>query len=186
MEQHQQQPIKMFFSTSDIQQNVLKKDDTSSAYIIMQNNELHTHVHNLKEELSQLKYEKEELEQEVDSLSKTRTCLQGYVKNELELTEHWKTVSMIYEKQLNLYYKRWFVCIHISTIACIVLTLLPIVQLRNALLLIYVPPFVYYNMKDLMKIKHKHTKDDILVENKESIEKIEKSNIYIQDLIDNI
>ena len=180
-------PVKMFFSTSDIKENVLnKKDDASIAYIIMQNNQLHTNCDHLKEELMEIKFQKQELEEEVDSLSKTRTCLQGYVKNELELADNWKNVAKIYQRHLDSYFSAYLNAIIISTIISVTIGLIPMYQFRLTLLTLFIPTFLYYNMYELLTIKRKYTKDDSLIEFKNNIKTIEKNNIYILDLIDNI
>ena len=70
-------PIKMFFPQSEIKKTVLGKDDASLSYIIFQNNELHTKYMEMKDMVQEFEHDKDEQDMEIDSLTKTRTCLQG-------------------------------------------------------------------------------------------------------------
>ena len=96
----EQLPVNMYFSSNGIREQVLTKENPSMEYIIFQNNELHTKLSNLKDEYNELEVEKNEKEEEVDGLTKSRTTLQGYVKNEYELAMNWRKLSNIYEKSL--------------------------------------------------------------------------------------
>jgi hypothetical protein len=181
----QETPIKMFFSTSEIQQKVLTRDDASIAYIIMQNNELHTKVSEFKNKVILLRCANDEFEIEVESLTKTRTCLQGYMKNEVELANKWKLISNTYEKELKSYLHAWTVCIYISMLFYVMNSIIRNIEFRLAITFIYIPTFLYYVIVELNRIKKNYINDTIS-EAKIFIDKIEKSNTYIQDLIDNI
>jgi DNA repair exonuclease SbcCD ATPase subunit len=86
----------------------MRSDDASSKekyvdYIISKNDKLETECKKLNTKLSALQKESEmtqqTLEEEVEDLTKTRTYLQGFSKNQSELAESWKRVSKILERR---------------------------------------------------------------------------------------
>jgi len=69
----------------------------------------------------------------------------------------------------------------------ILITICPFqLNIKIPLTTIYMTTLAYYTGKNLTYIYHAHTKCDVLLKLKEEITKIEKNNMYIQDLIDNI
>ena len=181
-------PIKMYFSTNELKKDVLAhNDNTSTAYIIMQNRKLHARVKELEQQINDVEVEKNAAEDEVDSLTKSRTCLQGYIKNELEYAENWKTVSNIYNEQLNRYLDVCLKYLFLNMFYILLLAFCPFkIRVKLTLTVAYITMMLYYCGINLYSIYNNHTKDDVLVEVKKNIQKIEKSNLYIQDLIDNI
>lgn len=180
-------PIKMYFTTNELNKEVLPKDNSSTAYIILQNNKLHAHVKHLEKQINMLEHEKNTAEDEVDSLTKSRTCLQGYMKNELEYAENWKTVSIIYNEQLFRYLDVCLKALLLNVCYMIILSFCPYdFKIKLTFTTVYITMMGYYCCTNLFHIYHCHTKYDALVELKKNIAKIEKSNLYIQDLIDNI
>lgn len=180
------EPVNMYFSRKGIEKNVLPKDNSSTAYIIFQNNELHTKIEEMKTELNEVTVERDEKESEIDSLTKTRTCLQGYVKNEYELAMNWKTLATFYEKQNTFYEKKWCLSYLINALLIILLTFIQSFQIRVTIVSLYVPLMLYFNTKYVLVMKHAEKKEDNVKDAKEKIEKINKSNIYIEELVDNI
>ena len=180
------EPVNMYFSRKGIEKNVLPKDNSSTAYIIFQNNELHTKLEELKKELNEVTVDRDEKESEIDGLSRTRTCLQGYVKNEYELAMNWKTVATFYEKQVNIYEKKWCMSYMINTLFMIMMTFIQSFQFRVTFVCLYVPFMFYLNTKYVIMMKNESKKDETVKDSKDKIEKINKSNIYIEELVDNI
>jgi hypothetical protein len=180
-------PLKMYFTTNEIKKNILNKENASTEYIILQNNRLHMYVKTLENSLNDLETEKNNANDEVDSLTKTRTCLQGYMKNEVEYAVNWKSVAQIYNDQLLKYYNICIKSLILSYIYMILITICPFqLNIKIPLTTIYMTTLAYYTGKNLTYIYHAHTKCDVLLKLKEEITKIEKNNMYIQDLIDNI
>lgn len=180
-------PLKMYFTTNEIKNDIMNKENPSTEYIILQNNKLHMHVKKLENSLNDLETEKNNADDEVDSLTKTRTCLQGYLKNEVEYAVNCKSVAQIYNDQLPKYYNICFKSMMINYIYMILITICPFqLNIKITLTTIYMTTLGYYTGKNLTCIYHAHTKCDVLLKLKEEITKIEKSNMYIQDLIDNI
>lgn len=180
-------PLKMYFTTNEIKKDILNKENASTEYIILQNNRLHMYVKTLENSLNDLETEKNNANDEVDSLTKTRTCLQGYMKNEVEYAVNWKSVAQIYNDQLLKYYNICIKSLILSYIYMILITICPFqLNIKIPLTTIYMTTLAYYTGKNLTYIYHAHTKCDVLLKLKEEITKIEKNNMYIQDLIDNI
>ena len=180
-------PVKMYFTTNELKKDVLPKDNSSTAYIIMQNNKLHACVKDLERQLSECENDKRTAEDEVDSLTKSRTCLQGYMKNELEYAENWKTVANIYQSQLNRYIDVIVKALLLNMFYIILLSICPYsIRIKITLTMMYLTMMGYYCGNNLYNIYFNHTKHHALLEVNKEITKIEKSNLYIQDLIDNI
>lgn len=179
-------PVKMFFSTNDIKKNVVPKEDTSTTYIIFQNNDLHTKLHELKKEMNEVIEEKNEMETEIDSLTRARTCLQGYVKKEFELATLWSGLASSYKWHLHICEKGWAVSCLSNIFFMILLNIVSNYNVRMVIVSVYVPTAVVINT---MKIRKVHVGWKNNEANKEALEKIDiinKSNLYIQDLVDNI
>lgn len=179
-------PVKMFFSQSKIKSDVIPKQDTSTAYIIFQNNELHTKLDSLKQELVELNAEKEEQEQEIDSLTRSRTCLQGYVKNEYELSQSWKLIANSSKSYIKTYEKYWAMYCVVNIFCIIIINMVTNNQLRLTIIALYIPINFGLNAKEIYKLKHKIMNDELIKNAEEQIIKIDKGNSYIQELIDNM
>lgn len=83
-----------FFNESVIRDAVLSKSpDRSFEYIITMNNELQSKYAKASAELIVLGHERDDLEMEVDQLTKSRNLLTGYLKNEIEVTRNQRVVE---------------------------------------------------------------------------------------------
>jgi hypothetical protein len=161
-------PVTFFINKSEIEQNVLTKSDQGVAYIIYQNNHLMKEYLDITKKLNELNVTIEELEEYTGKLEKSKTCLKGYVHNEIFISKKYKIISDIYS--------------NFSLVIYLVSTLLSIINLFSnkivaiSLILLVQTYFVYYTY-----IIHKTLK--IITE---SIKKSSSSNIYIDNLIDNM
>lgn len=181
--------IKMFISQPEIDE-VMKKDDQATAYIILQNSVLVQKTMDLIKEKDTIEQEKEELESYNDRLEKTRTCLQGYVRNEHDMVLKYKK---LYEFERNMYveYRNEFMITQIVPIIVFIIGLFGrtiytlniyftstvyIGFLSAYLVIIYSTNEYLYNKRHCKEIK------EIL----EDIAKTTQSNTYIDDLIDNM
>lgn len=68
----------------DYVKDVLKEKNPSIQYIILQNNLLHSINNDTSKKLADCVAQIVDLEEDNDSLQKTRTCMQGYVRNEAD------------------------------------------------------------------------------------------------------
>jgi hypothetical protein len=184
-------PLKMLISTEDINKHLRPISDTTSIeYIILQNNKLHALLSQRTENLFELRKTIEELENEVDSLTKSRTCLQGYLKNEVELAQNWKKMTDIYKDNEVDTFKY---ALHSTYTFLLLWIFMMISYIYDFNTQLYIYGFITLSMSNIVYMcsneydrKHKlyHSSDFIGL--KESIHKIEKSNMYIQELVDNI
>ena len=181
--------IKMFISQPEIDE-IMKKDDNATAYIIQQNSILVQRNMDLISKYDKVEQEKDELESYNDRLEKTRICLQGYVRNEHDMLLKYKK---LYEHQNRVYnvYHSEFMYTQIIPIIIFILSLFGnyLYKINKAFvvtvyisfitfhcIIIYSTYIYLHNTRNTSEIK------EIL----EDIAKTKKSNSYIDDLIDNM
>lgn len=75
------------FNQDTIKNEILTKDNKAVEYIIFQNNTILSELMEKNTKIKELENEREDLEEEIDSLTRSRTCLQGISKNYYELFE---------------------------------------------------------------------------------------------------
>ena len=178
--------IKMVLTNEkEIRTDILKKDDPTTHYIILQNQKYQILLETLTNENVQLKLQIEEQENEIDSLTKGKVCLQGYMKNEYEFAQNWKQLSYCYQS-FGTKMHSWF-----NLITTLYTTLMLASILINDLLVIRIFIGVCTIVYGVAYINesinfYRVVKSDNIMTIKKQIEKIEKSNQYILDLIDNI
>lgn len=176
-------PISMFFCQSDIEKNSLNKEDKSTQYIIHQNNVLQTKYVNLLQEFNELNAEKELLEEDNDKLQKSKTCLQGHVKNEYIRANNYKMILKHKAKCLSAFLILFFVYNVIATIYMIIpfLTADPNYIMAFIITVMAVHfGFLYYGTVYFKRINDQDV-EKLVIENKE----IEDSNKYFEELVDN-
>lgn len=172
-----------FFDSSKIETLLSKQENNSLDYIILMNNELHQKYQETISEKIEMERTNETLEHDVDCLSKSRTALQGYVKNEIEYAKCWMENCDIYKTLYNNALS--YICIQVGLQLFIIMLLSNVSSsYHHVVLWIYIP---------LLLIGSTHTlramcmRPDMLTEtNRKIIAKVEKANIYVMDLIDNI
>ena len=181
--------IKMFISQPEIDE-VMKKDDQVTAYIIHQNSVLVQKTMDLIKEKDAIEDEKDELESYNDRLEKTRTCLQGYVRNEHDMALKYKKLYE-FERSMYVEYRKEFIITQLVPLLMFIIGLfgrtvcnlniyfistLYIILVSTYLLIIYSTNEYLYDKRHSKEIK------EIL----EDITKTTQSNTYIDDLIDNM
>ena len=179
-------PVNMFFSTNDIKNKVIPKEDKSTSYIIFQNNELHTKLQNLQKEMNEVNEEKTEMENEISSLTRARTCLQGYVKNEFELATNWKFMASSYKDHLIKFEKAWVISCLFNLLFMVLLSMIGSFSLRITVVSLYIPTTFTLTAMRIHNLHKGWSTNEKNKETLEKIEKIDKSNVYIQELVDNI
>lgn len=86
------------FNPDTIKNEILTKDNKAVEYIIFQNNTILSELIDKNTKIKDIENERENLEEEVDSLTRSRTCLQGLTKNYYELFEmETKKSKMLYD-----------------------------------------------------------------------------------------
>lgn len=179
-----QTPVQLFFANGK-NENDIPKDSSSVSYIIMQNDILHQKYDAMKTELNELKVEKDELEIDNDRLQKSRTCLQGYAKNEFIRATEYKKLNQMYKNAIKLLTHYFYTCNMIS-IAYIMIPYLSIP--------FYIVPFtttgilsvhifiIYKSQKNLQSALEK----SLIFKSTKEISTIEKSSKLLEDIIDNM
>ena len=179
-------PIKMFISQSEINE-VMKKDDQVTAYIILQNNILIQKQIELIKENCEIINQKEELEMYTDRLEKSKICLQGYVRNEHELVLKYKTLYDLQNRVYNEFCTE-FVITHVVPFT--LFTIMPFILFINVymLMMVYIVSLITHVL--IIGCSYKYInglkKSKKITEILDEIKKISQSNVYIDDLIDNI
>lgn len=177
-------PVNFFIKQTDIDNNVLNKDDSSTAYIIYQNNIIQGKYHKLIGEHNKLQNEKDLLEEDNDRLEKTKTCLQGYVKNEYtkancykELLTHTKEIL---QEQMNMF----LVC----NLMSIFYMIIPFLSLSHNYSLALILTILSIHSSAVMKGYERIfqlRKDETIKNITEEIKEIENSSKLIEELVDN-
>jgi len=183
-------PLKMLISTEELKKTMgaseQSSDQSSTAYIILQNNKLHAQFLVQKEESCDLQKQLEDMEIEVDSLTRSRNCLQGYVKNEVELAQNYKSLL----KSTNKITKQLFNHLYISfAFHLIIMIIIMLISSHQKAVMGVVLAYIMMNSVFQMKQAQRFIGETKSPENKkysDGIKKIEQSNTYIQELIDNI
>ena len=178
------QPVHLFFKQDDIQKQVIEKDDSSTAYIIFQNNAIQAKFTNLLQEHEIVKNDRDSLEEDNDRLQKSKTCLQGYVKNEFIRAGCYKSLLKV-NKEANKYR---YQMILVGNLASVVYAMIALcnVTLYSKFIVITGTATVhaFYFYKQFMKAKALVDKGTLREYTRE-ISEIEKSSKLLEDLIDN-
>lgn len=177
-------PVNLFIKQSDIDDNVLNKDDSSTAYIIYQNNIIQGKYHKLISEYNELKNEKDTLEEDNDRLEKSKTCLQGHVKNEFIKATCYKELLTNTTEMLSEQMKMFLICNLVSILYMIV----PFMNLSHHYSLVLILTIVTVHTSIIMKGYEKMVemkKDEKIKKIEDEITEIEKSSKLIEELVDN-
>jgi hypothetical protein len=177
-------PINLFIKQTDIENNVLNKDDSSTAYIIYQNNVIQGKYHKLISEYNELKNEKDMLEEDNDRLEKSKTCLQGHVKNEFIKANCYKELLTNTNEILNEQMKMFLVC----NVLSILYMIIPFLNLSYHYSLGFLITTVTIHSSIIMKGYNRIIqlkKDDEIKKTEDEIMEIEKSSKLIEELVDN-
>ena len=178
--------IKMFINQPEIDE-IMKKDDQATAYILHQNSVLVQQNIDLVNEKNAIEIEKDELESFNDRLEKTRTCLQGYVRNEHDMMIKYKALYEHHKSVLELYHTEFIftqiVPAIIFIIACMSKRLNTyIVSVLFTTCFVGHITIMYYTYIYLTSMRNTKEIREII----EDIAKTKKSNSYIDELIDNM
>ena len=178
-------PMSLFFCQSEVDKHIQNKDDKSTAYIIHQNNILQTKYVDLLNEFNELKAEKDSLEEDNDKLQKAKTCLQGHVKNEYIRANNYKMIAGNTEKGMYTLIKFMFSGNIVATPMYMAVPFITDNKLYTLMILLTVVTIhattLYKGLVELKRIAYAANITKIVMDNKE----IEKSNTYLEELVDN-
>lgn len=151
-------------------------------YVIEQNQMLLLKSNSVQEKNISLSHDIEELEQEIDQLTKSKNLMQGYLKNFKELNEIEKSNRIAYEN-LYMYYVNMIYILTIYAITFIGTTIQSVGILTQSTIIAIFVTFIYilYRMKIYEKEVLTHVK-----ELKNKIITINKNTDIIVDFIDNL
>lgn len=179
-------PVNLFFAGAGSNNSKDGKSDKSSeAYIILQNDILHEKYDSILKELNELRTEHDDLETDNDRLQKSKTCLQGYVKNEFFRASEYRKQNKMYKNALKLSTKYSNISNAMAFIyGCVPLILGSVYVSAGFLSMtfvfhIYVIRKYEYEMKSILDKK-------TLLKSQREINDIEKSSKMIEDIVDNI
>jgi len=118
---------------------------------------------------------------------KSKTCLQGYIKNEYEYAQNWKFVANFYKEIEDTSFK-WISLFLLANFVSLWIGLLAVSNLYYLKMYISFANLVFMVVfaKYMLMIHYTLNKNKEIKKIMEEIKKIEKSNQYLQDLIDNI
>lgn len=161
---------------NDIDENVLKKDDASIAYIIYQNNNILSKYEEIKKDNEELKKECTELEEDIERLEKSKVFLQGLAKNYSIISNNHLSIQKYYKQKL-FYILTYMTVVHIYSMFYLLfqfmdVTIFPLVFLQLSAGAYIFVKYVFHVPEYVKKAKHE-------------TQSIEKSNDHITDLIDN-
>jgi len=201
-------------STENSFSNGNKKDANKDAYnyIIEQNMLLHAEVARMRQECltyasdkKAIKKEKEEVEEEVYSLERSRTMMKGYLRNEIEvckyltsLSNEYETKIVLFQKDLLTFGKLW--CLEISMYFVYRATLLALETLvdesgyfykilSTTLFLAWLTSIGYTGRNSFLSVMAFLTpmeEEVSIMEYKAKIKETHQANDYIGDLIDGL
>jgi hypothetical protein len=201
----QTQPVNFYFggleSSGLVSGDISDNSKTSTNYIILQNDHLHTRVKELEDEVRDLTKQVEELEDDNESLETSKTSLKGYVQNQGEFNRLSKKLVEVYDTSINGITKskdelEWNIkFLGISFIVlelCLFLMKLYYFDIYGIIEMsilngtgCYIAMKVYKPYSDIVKIKNvRHLQ--VVVKIKEDMKDASKGNDYLNELIDRL
>jgi hypothetical protein len=169
-------------STAKAVEAILNKEDKAVDQIIKQNKYLFETIGVLRNELSAMEKEKDELEQDVESLSKSKTVLQGYMKNIYELNQIERELKQIHQCTLTRF--RYF--FYVTLLTCILFYLM-LINLHNHMqymcYMIYTSSLIASFVNTLAFERNYLLNVKVL---NEQLTKAQKATDLVNDLFDNI
>lgn len=152
-------------------------------HIITQNKELQQHYEQIKSQLTELETEKDLLENENESMQKSRQIMIGYLKNFNEIVKIESQTSRNEAKMRKTMYLMYFISllIHLAFYSMLIM-----IQYRRVQFIYY---FIYA-FANVWVAYHTYVKNEKVKtlnnELKTQLQKLEKANDLINDLIDNL
>jgi hypothetical protein len=183
---HNIEEYQMFIKPSKVQDVIDNKDDKSTAYIILQNNVLHSKHLDLLEQIEKLTAERDELESINDGLSRSKAHLQGIAKNQYLLSLEKSKLVSHYRASTD-YLHRELMLTHLGSIPYVILCYLVTVMSFKFIFAAIVVGFTgqIRLVYDATKWKESLTKGPDIAKVFDEIQSLDKSNDHLHELIDN-
>lgn len=169
-------------TTAKTVEAILNKEDKAVQHIIAQNDSLHMRIDQLQKEIAEMTAEKEDLEHDVDSLTKSKNVLQGYVKNFHELNKLERSLKNNCHSMYSNFYRMYYTQVVVSLVFYVMLFY------TNTMMTII--PYVCFVIGNIIVAKHNYKyeksysiKNKIMVED---LNKIHKANDMVNDLLDSL
>ena len=170
-------------NTAQTVKAILNRDDKTIEHILLQNKTYAIKIDELKDELRTVQAEKNEMEEENDSITKSKNILQGYMKNIHEMNKVEKKLKANYQQLYNNYFYMFYILMfHTIMFYMLVLNIKEVVI-----------QFVSYTtlVSTLTGVSYYHNKSEtiILKENyalMEELNKLHKATDMVSDLLDSL
>lgn len=176
----------LFIKPTEIEDVISNKDDKSTAYIILQNNILHSKHLELLIDIKNLNNEKDDLENLNDNLSRGKSCVQGIAKNQYLLSQEKDKEIYYYKKYINELYNDKLKTMHFMCIPYLLIILSNFITYKGQLTLVVLVLSGQLNLyisQNKWK-KNIDTHKDI-IKITDEIKKLDQSNEHLHELIDN-
>eukprot|EP00873_Tetraselmis_striata_P033872 jgi/Tetstr1/454136/TSEL_041055.t1 len=76
--------VNLFFGTKTELEEAIRKDDGCTAYIILQNDRLHTQAERQQRRIREVEQQRERIAEEAERAERSKTCLRGMLHNQIE------------------------------------------------------------------------------------------------------
>ncbi len=170
-------------STAKTVEAILNKEDKAIEHIIQQNKDLFQELSNLKNEMKEMNDEKEEIERDNDSLNKSRTIMQGYLKNIYEMNK----IENKLKKINHTMFRDLFIIYYITIFFSIMFNVLILnIEKHSIQYLSYFVFTVILIVKGISFYKYKKNNDKAICKLNEELLKTQKATDLVNDLFDNM
>ena len=171
----------LFIKQKEIEKIIKSKDDISTAYIILLNNELQSKHQKVSTTFHKLETMKEELEEYNDKLEKSKAHIQGIAKNQYLISQEKTKLITFYKTKFQDTNKQKLLN-NLLTIPYL-LILIRNIQFKTTIALVVI--ISTYQIQNIIKHfkQYKNIKDVLEIE--DNVKKLDQSNDYIFDIIDN-
>lgn len=174
--------VQPMFNMEKLTKHLSNYENKPMEYIMFQNNELLGLNKELNRKIAELSNENEELEHEVDSITKARLNLQGHVKNFHELSKYEKEIADNYLKGVVQFAYNYLLCFSIQMFVLIVT-----LNIQDEYKITFAcTTYSVYSVYKFISIRKIYKDYLVNTSIKRKIDKINQANDHIQELIDNI
>ena len=170
-------------NTAQTVKAILNKDDKAVDHILLQNKAFSVKIDELKDELRTVRAEKDEMEEENDSITKSKNILQGYMKNIHEMNKVEKKLKTNYHTLYKNYFYMYYILVF-HTIMFYMLALnieKPMIQFASYVTLV----------STLIGVSHHHHKFETITKKEnsaliEELNHLHKATDMVSDLLDSL
>ena len=173
----------LFIKPSKILDAVSTKEDKTTEYVILQNNELVSrHIENINT-INALKVENEELEEYNSTLERGKTCIQGIAKNQYLLNQEKTKCIAHYQLKLSTCH-RHVIHANLFTLPLLICCFVNVFAIKLTVCIILLTMQGKQAIQHFRFYKRVNTESHFL-KTQEKIQELDKSTETLHDLIDN-